>query len=237
MNGLELEAEIRQLDPWFHDLDVKGVRTAPGHPLGSFLQDLWRLIEGAFPDRMDGRTVLDVGCNAGFYALRLHARGARVLGIDHNPHYLRQARFVADVLGADIEYREMDVYRVHELDRTFDYVLFMGVLYHLRHPLLGLERVATRVGQRLIVQSLVRGSEEVMTPAPDYPIDERDVFLDERFPAMHFVEGSYAGDPTNWWIPNDSAVSGMLRSTGMRIDRRVAPGVYFCSPASRWSVT
>jgi tRNA (mo5U34)-methyltransferase len=233
MNVRELEEGIRQLNPWFHDLEVKGVRTAPDHPLGSFLQDLWRLIEGGFPERMDGMTVLDVGCNAGFYSLQLRARGADVLGIDHNPHYLRQARFVADVLGADIEYREMDVYTVHELDRTFDYVLFMGVLYHLRYPLLALDRLAGLVGERLILQSLVRGSQSIMTPEPDYPITERDVFAEPSFPAVYFIEGSYAGDPTNWWVPNDSALMGMLRSAGFQIDQRVAPGVYFCSPAVR----
>src|SRR5690606_12941796 len=112
-----------------------GVSTAPNHPLGEFLSDTWELVEPAFPRDLTGATVLDIGCNAGFYSLKLHERGARVTGIEPDPRYLEQARFAADVLGADIEYLPLDVYDVDRLGRSFDYVLFLGVLYHLRHPL------------------------------------------------------------------------------------------------------
>ncbi|MFW6331332.1 MAG: hypothetical protein ACOC3J_06370, partial [Gemmatimonadota bacterium] len=59
---------VRRLGPWFHDLDLNGVRTAPDHPLGDFLRDLWRMVSPAFPADMRGKTVLDIGCNAGFYS-------------------------------------------------------------------------------------------------------------------------------------------------------------------------
>jgi tRNA (mo5U34)-methyltransferase len=159
-----LDERIRALGPWFHDLDLGGTRTAPDHPLGSFLQDLWSLVEPAFPRNMTGMSVLDIGCNAGFYSLQLHARGARVLGVDHDARYLEQARLAAQIKGADIEFAQLDVYDLDRLDRTFDYVLFMGVLYHLRHPLYGLERVARRVGGRLVLQCMVRGSADLLAP-------------------------------------------------------------------------
>lgn len=219
--------------PWFHDLELKGVRTAPNHPLGGFLEELWDVIAPVFPERLEGRTVLDVGCNAGFYSLRLRERGAAVTGIDHNPRYLEQARFAARIRGLDIDYRELDLYDVESLGRRYDYVLFMGVFYHLRHPLLGLERVSRVVGGRLVLQSLVRGAREVMTPAPDYPIEERAVFEDPRFPAMYFIEGAYAGDATNWWIPNDSCLTAMLRSCDLRIEAHLAPGIYVCEREER----
>ena len=80
MSTIELQSDLREriesLGPWFHDLDLRGVRTAPQHPLGGFLLDLWSQVESAFPADMTGKTVLDIGCNAGFYSLRLHARGA-----------------------------------------------------------------------------------------------------------------------------------------------------------------
>lgn len=226
-----LEAEIRGLDPWFHDLDLHGIRTAPNHPLGNFLQEVWSTVAPAFPNDLRGKTVLDIGCNAGFYSLQLHARGARVTGIEHDPHYLAQARFAAEIVGAEIEYLEMDVYDIDRLGRSFDYVLFLGVLYHLRHPLYALEKVASVVGERLIVQSMLRGSMEVFPVAPDYPITEREVFHAEGFPAMYFIERHYAGDPTNWWIPNRAAMEAMLRSAGMQIERHSGGEVFYCSPA------
>jgi tRNA (mo5U34)-methyltransferase len=228
-----LEERIRALDPWFHDLEIHGIHTAPDHPLGNFLQDLWTQVEPAFPEDMTGKTVLDIGCNAGFYSLRLHARGARVTGIEHDPHYLRQARFAASELGADIEYHLMDVYDVDRLGRQFDYVLFMGVLYHLRYPLYALDKVARLPRERLVFQSMLRGSVDTMPVLGDYPITEREVFEDPRFPCMYFLEHSYAGDPTNWWVPNRAAMEAMLRSAGLHVDERRGSEVFYCSPAAR----
>jgi tRNA (mo5U34)-methyltransferase len=229
----DLAAKVRELGPWFHNLDLHGVCTAPDHPLGPFLTDLWAVIEAVFPRDMRGLTVLDIGCNAGFYSLKLHERGARVTGIDHDPHYLSQARFAADVLGADIDYLEADVYELNRLGRTFDYVLFMGVFYHLRYPLLALDRVAAATRQRLVFQSLVRGSSVVREMAADYPISEEKIFEQPGMPALYFVEHSYAGDATNWWIPNDAAVQALLRSAGFRIKQQLTRQVYVCSPRAR----
>jgi tRNA (mo5U34)-methyltransferase len=75
LSSTSLEERVRALGPWFHDLEIHGVRTAPGHPLGDFLDELWLQVEPAFPADMRGMTVLDIGCNAGFYSLKLHERG------------------------------------------------------------------------------------------------------------------------------------------------------------------
>ncbi len=232
-----VEAEVRRLGPWFHDLDLGGVRTAPDHPLGGFLGDLWSTVEAAFPADMTGKRVLDIGCNAGFYSFQLRRRGARVLGIDHDPRYLAQARFAAGVLGLDVEFRELEVYDVVELGETFDYVLFMGVLYHLRYPLLALDRVARVVEETLVVQSMVRGAAPPAAVSTDAPLEEERMFHEPGFPGMYFVEHSYAGDPSNWWIPNEAGLQAMLRSAGLVIREHPGPGIYFCGPNvdfTRW---
>lgn len=232
----QIRRDVDALGPWFHDLELGGVRTAPNHPLGNFLQDLWATVAPAFPEDMHGTTVLDVGCNAGFYAFQLAARGAEVLGVDHNPRYLAQARYAARVLGReDVEFLELDAYDVPQLGRRFDYVLFMGVLYHLRHPLLGLDRIRQVVGGRLVFQTLVRGHPELMEAEQDYPFEEAAIFEDARFPRLYFVEHRYAGDPTNWWVPNDSAAAALLRAADFRIESHAGPGVYFCAPGPRMS--
>lgn len=232
MSPAAVAEQVRALGPWFHNLNLHGIRTAPDHPLGGFLEDLWQQVELAFPSDMTGKTVLDIGCNAGFYSLQLHSRGAQVTGVDHDLHYLNQARFAAQVLGADIEYHQLDVYDVDKLDRTFDYVLFMGVLYHLRYPLLALDKVAKLSRERLVVQSMIRGVPGTIPVETDYPITESAMFEHPRFPAMFFLEHSYAGDPTNWWVPNEAGMEAMLRSAGLRIDAHPSREVYFCSPST-----
>src|SRR5882757_5547899 len=93
------------LGPWFHNIDLGGVMTAPDHFLGDYPAVKWRRFADSIPADLTGRTVLDIGCNAGFYALQMKARGAsRVLGIDVDVDYLRQARFAANALGAEIEF-------------------------------------------------------------------------------------------------------------------------------------
>jgi tRNA (mo5U34)-methyltransferase len=229
----DLVERVREIGPWFHDLDLHGVRTAPDHPLGPFLHELWEQVEPALPADMTGMSALDIGCNAGFYSLQMARRGARVTGIDHDAGYLAQARFAAEVLGHEIEYLQLDVYDVERLGRQFDFVLFMGVFYHLRHPLLALDRVAGLVRQRLVFQTMIRGRPGAIQLGADHPITETALFEDPWMPAMYFVEHQYAGDPTNWWIPNESGVEAMLRSAGLRIDAHPAREVYFCSPATR----
>ena len=106
---------------------------------------------------MGGKRVLDIGCNAGFYSLEMKRRGAsHVLGIDTDERYLRQARFAAEVCELDIEFRRMAVWDVGTLGEQFDLVLFMGVFYHLRHPLLALDLLRQYAAKDLFVfQSIV----------------------------------------------------------------------------------
>lgn len=232
-----LAARVRALGPWFHNLRLGSppVQTAPDHPLGDYPASFWRCFAHAIPADLTGQTVLDIGCNAGFYSFEFARRGARrVLGVDHDPRYLAQAAFARGVLDLDVEFRQLDVYHLDQLaaEGPFDWVLFMGVLYHLRHPLYGLEQVARLVGGRLLFQTMERGVGANMDVAQDYPISERGVFLDQRFPALYFVERSYAHDPTNWWIPNPAAAAAMLRSVGLRILQQPCVEVYLCAPAA-----
>src|SRR5687768_1903481 len=136
----DLARRIEELGPWFHNLRLGGLETAPGHFLGDFPRTKFERFAHAVPADLSGKSVLDIGCNAGFYAQEMKRRGAsRVLGIDSDPHYLRQAKFAAEQAGVDIEYRLMSVYDAARLRERFDLVIFMGVLYHLRHPLLALD--------------------------------------------------------------------------------------------------
>jgi tRNA (mo5U34)-methyltransferase len=180
--------------------------------------------------------VLDIGCNAGFYSIEMKRRGAdRVLGIDSDQRYLAQARLASETLGySDIEFAKIDVYDVGRIDERFDLVIFMGVLYHLRHPLLALDLIHEHVARdMLLFQSMQRGSKHVLPLDEDYEFDESDIFFETGFPKLHFIEQRYSDDWTNWWVPNRACTEAMLRSAGFAIDKRIEEEVYLCRKASR----
>jgi tRNA (mo5U34)-methyltransferase len=174
--------------------------------------------------------VLDIGCNGGFYSIEMKKRGAeRVLGIDFDDDYLAQARFAAEVAGADIEFRRLSVYDLPSLGETFDLVLFMGVLYHLRHPLLALDILHDCVTRDLLVfQSMLRGSSGTREFARDCEFTEIAQFDDPAYPRMYFVEHRYAHDPTNWWVPNRACAEAMLRSAGFDLIAHPEDEVFVC---------
>lgn len=231
LSPVQIEERVRSLGRWFHNIDLRGIKTAPDHFLGDYPNIKWQHFAHAIPADLSGKSVLDVGCNAGFYSIEMKKRGAaRVVGIDSDEVYLEQGRFAAGVSGyGDIEFRRMDVYDVGKLGEQFDVVIFMGVLYHLRHPLLALDILHdTVVKDVMVFQSMQRGSSNVAGVADDYPFWDRSVFEREGYPLMYFVEKKYAEDPTNWWIPNRACVEAMLRSSGFRIVDHPEDEVYIC---------
>lgn len=236
----DLRAKIDALGPWFHNLDLAGVRTAPDHFLGDYPAVKFRRFADALPADMSGKSVLDIGCNAGFYSFEMARRGAaEVLGIDWDDRYLAQARLAAEIVGVTgVTFEKLSVFDVALLGRRFDLVIFMGVLYHLRHPLLALDLVREHVaGDLLLFQTMQRGSDAVFDVPQDHPFhmpgtfEPPPWFEEPGYPRLHFIEHRYAGDHTNWWVPNHACSEAMLRSAGFRILQRPEEEVYLCRVA------
>jgi tRNA (mo5U34)-methyltransferase len=232
MSAEAIQARIEALGEWFHNFRLEGVETAPRHFLGDYPAIKWQRFAHAIPADLHGWTVLDIGCNAGFYSQEMKKRGAdRVVAVDSDPRYLAQARFAAEVTGLDIEFRQLNVYELPALRERFDLVLFMGVLYHLRHPLLALDILHDAVVDKLLVfQSMMRGPASAPTIEPDYAFTDSTPFADPSYPRLYFVEHRYAGDPTNWWIPNRGCAEAMLRSAGFEIAAHPEEEVFICRP-------
>jgi tRNA (mo5U34)-methyltransferase len=233
VTGERQDEDIAALAPWFHNLHLPdGRQTAPDHPLGDFPAFKWAQVADSIPADLEGWRVLDIGCNAGFYSFELAKRGARVLGIDHDEHYLEQARWAAERFGLAerTEFRRMGVYELAREQASFDLILFMGVFYHLRYPLLALDLVARRVKRLMVFQSLSMPGTEVLEHTGGEGLDERDSMIRPGWPKMAFIEHTLAGDPTNWWAPNRAAAMAMLRSAGLRILREPGEETFVCEP-------
>jgi tRNA (mo5U34)-methyltransferase len=235
----EVGRRVAELAPWFHNLHLPdGTQTAPDHPLGDFPASKWRRIAPALPADLRGWSVLDVGCNAGFYTFELARRGARVTAVDHDPRYLAQARWAAVRLdlAQRVRFVRADAYQLArqgiEGGEAYDLVLFLGVFYHLRYPLLALDGLARRTRRLMVFQSLSLPGEEVVADGGDRPLEARGDLLAPGWPKMAFLEGSFAGDPTNWWVPNRAAAEAMLRSAGLEVVARPEPETYVCRPSA-----
>jgi tRNA (mo5U34)-methyltransferase len=237
----DLAARVAALAPWFHNIDLgNGLTTAPDHFLGDYPRFKYARFAEAIPADLTGKTVLDIGCNAGFYSFEMAKRGAkRVLGIDEDERYLAQARLVAEALDfPDVEFRKLSVYDVGALGETFDLVIFMGVLYHLRHPLLALDLIREHVaGDLMLFQTMQQGSRDVADVPEDHPffvpgtLNPPPYFDEPGYPKLHFIERQFAGDWTNWWAANMAASRAMLRAAGFTIEAQPEAEVYLCRTA------
>jgi tRNA (mo5U34)-methyltransferase len=231
----ELAHTIAALGPWFHNLHLNGQQTAPRHFLGDYPAVFFERFAQVLPADLRGWRVLDVGCNAGFYSFEMKRRGAaQVVGLEVEPLYVRQARFAAAQLGmsSDIDFREGSVYDVAALDGPFDLVLFLGVFYHLRHPLLALDLLRHHaVGRLLLFQTMIRGTADPVRVFPDYAFDDHESLQAPGFPRLAFVEHRYAGDASNWWIPNRACAEALLRDAGFEILANPHHEVFLCRPA------
>jgi tRNA (mo5U34)-methyltransferase len=217
MTREEILSELERLQPWFHRIDLGGglftktesVMGEPvDHPAGP-----WGVIGKCFPEDLAGKTVLDVGCNAGFYAIEAKRRGAaRVLGVDGQRQHVRQAVFVRKALGLDIEYRRMNVY---ELNRRgvgqFDITLALGLIYHLKHLVLALENLYEVTRELLVVETAIMPPSR--TPESfTHPLGEAEM----RLHPLAFVENPPEAKEQvfNWFLPGVEALGALLRNVG-----------------------
>ncbi|QMU29215.1 TIGR04290 family methyltransferase [Adhaeribacter radiodurans] len=226
-----LQQEIDQLKPWFHNIHLPdGTQTAPNHTLGDFPAFKWQDIAPYIPEDLTNWKVLDVGCNAGFYTIELAKRGAQVLAIDIDPHYLKQAAWIAQQFGLEkqIEFRQLQVYDVAHLEQKFDLIWYMGVMYHLRYPLLSLDILSQKLNRLMVFQTLTMPGEEVAEVPQDLDFNDREKMQQDGWPKMAFIEQRLAGDVTNWWAPNHAAIEAMLRSCGLNVMHRPAHEIYLC---------
>lgn len=232
MSTTAIAKQIKALGPWFHNLHLpNGEQTAPEHFLGDFPRFKWQQIAPYLPKDMSGLQALDIGCNAGYYSFELAKRGARVTAIDIDEHYLKQARWAAETLDlADkIDFRRAAVYQLAHETQQYDVIWFMGVMYHLRYPMLALDIVRKCCKGQMIFQTMTAPGDEVLATQQNYELHQRDIMNQPGWPMMAFIEHRIADDPTNWWAPNHAGVEAMLRAAGFSDIECIAHEIYTCA--------
>jgi tRNA (mo5U34)-methyltransferase len=212
-----LRQRVAEFPYWYHRIELPGGVTTPG----------WAPISPAayrIPDDLSGKRVLDVGAWDGYWTFEALRRGARrVLAIDDFSDYMGTLKesdrhawatfdFCREVLGYGedrCQRKELSVYEVSEESvGRFDVVFCFGTLYHLRHPLLALDRLGAVTDERIFVESAI--------------LDDYSPYrggLGQGYPggqmvAEFYPDNQYGGNATNWWVPTVLCLAHMVRMAG-----------------------
>lgn len=204
MNPEQLRKEVNKIW-WFHQINLGNGIVTPG-----FDRSPQRLKKIRLPEDLRGKTVLDIGAFDGYFSFEVEKRGAKVLAMDE---YAWEGKYpwpsdfkgtkkgfelAKKILKSKVKDIKMNVYDLSPKIGTFDLVLFLGVLYHLQHPLLALQKIAQVTREQLILETHVDSLLSKRPAMTFYPTNELDNF------------------PTNWWGPNPEAVVAMLKTAGFK---------------------
>lgn len=206
----QVKARIAQFEHWYHRIELAPGIVTPGthdSPLAlRFLEDL------GLPKYCEGKRVLDIGCRDGFFAFEMERRGAEVVGIDYALPEITGFSIAAKILGSKVVYKADNVYNLSiEEYGVFDIVLFLGVLYHLRNPMLAIDKIRSvmKPGGLLFVESQMAKMKKLLgMDVPVWQFNPRD----EVF--RH----------TNKWNPNLKGLELLIEECEFEIGKSMLTG-------------
>jgi tRNA (mo5U34)-methyltransferase len=205
-----IRTQVETEDYWFHRIELPGGLLTPG----------WndprteKLPYFGLPDEMHGLRVLDIGHAEGFFSFEAERRGAaEVIGIENYPPMMRKFNTCRAALGSRAQSFRASVY---DLDPrtfgTFDVVFFFGVLYHLRHPILALEKIRDVCTGTLLMQTATCSDNGEVPMAEFHP-----------FGIKSGPPDNPTHDPTCFWFPNPACCAAMLEHVGFKQVERLSP--------------
>jgi tRNA (mo5U34)-methyltransferase len=210
MSDQEIRDRIAAVPHWYHQIEIRPGIVTPG-----INRSAVTLAQLGLPERCDGMRALDVGIRDGFFSFELERRGADVVAIDYVDPADTGFPIARELLGSNVEYIVDNVYNVTpERYGTFDLVLFLGVMYHLRDPLLVLDRLwdvcndsaMLSLETQILDSALLAGDGEELCLMQFHPGD-----------SLH-------GDHTNYWSPNVACTRALMEAAGFEVTREVVDG-------------
>lgn len=205
LSAAEIHRRIASVPYWHHRIEVTPDIATPGAYDPSDL--LQRLELGD----VGGKRVLDVGTRDGYFAFACERLGAEVVTIDSSPPEITGFEVARELLGSRVDYQVGNVYDLTAAQAgTFDIVLFLGVIYHLRHPLLALDRLRDVCRGTIYVESLVCDSSFFVDLERTEPLATLAPSL-AKLPLAQFLPyGRFHRDWTNKWVPNVACLEALL---------------------------
>jgi tRNA (mo5U34)-methyltransferase len=199
---------------WYHKIEI-----APGVFTPGIYDPTPLLGKMNFPADLTGKSVLDIGAYDGFFTFEAEKRGAaKVVAVDQHPIDHMGFALAQRLLESKAEYHVASVYDLSPaVFGTFDVVLFFGVLYHLRHPILAFDKIHSVCKDSLLVESQVL-DEQFIDHGKSIRLKDINSALTDS-PVMQFYpQNELNGDFSNWWSPNVECLRLMLETSGFQVD-------------------
>jgi tRNA (mo5U34)-methyltransferase len=214
LSSAEIEQRLASVEHWHHIISFAHGLRSPG------VYDPADLFERLGLVDLRGQRVLDVGTRDGYFSFRCEQLGADVVAIDNCPPDRTGFPVAKEILGSRVEYRVANVYDLTPQDfGTFDVILFLGVLYHLRHPLLALDRLRALCRGTVFVESLVCDQSFFLSVDRSLQLAEVAPGLVDLPVAQFLPYGKLHRDWTNKWAPNVACLRALIE------DAQFAPEV------------
>jgi len=229
MDRDEIQRLVAEHGRWWHEIEVAPGIVTPGDDSNRMKLPILDAL--GLPRDLRGKRALDIGTSDGYFAFELEKRGAAVTAIDFVPETYSGFATARRILGSQVEYRMDNVYNLApESYGTFDVVLFLGVLYHLRKPLAALDAIRSvmKEGAQLFVGTMLIDEYFLLPDGTTTTLDAIDPILKD-VPLWQFYPGdSLNGDYTNEFAPNRRALEAALAEAQFRVDefRVVSMGGY-----------
>ncbi|NVJ64835.1 MAG: DUF1698 domain-containing protein [Flavobacteriaceae bacterium] len=198
---------------WFHRIRLYGDYETPG--IDNTPEKLQVLDLLGLPKNMTGKRVLDIGAWDGFFSFECERRGAEVVALDHVQSTDTGFHIAAQALDSKVTWTVANIYHLspEELGR-FDIVLCLGVIYHLRHVLLGLDRVRSIMaeGADLFVETAAIDNHAQLDGGHFGSFAQACLGANSTPLLQLYPEKELGGDPTNFFAPNHSGLRGLLKA-------------------------
>ncbi len=204
---------------WFHEIELAAGIVTPGEDSNRLKLPI--LDEIGLPSRADGLKVLDVGCSDGYFSFEMEKRGASVVAMDFVPENYTGFSVAKKALGSDVRYVMDNVYNLNpHTHGTFDIVLLMGVLYHLRKPLEALDAVRSVLSEdgKLFLATLLIDEFVVLPNGRTTTLEALNPELSGIPLWQSYPRDSLNGDFTNCFAPNRRALEVALEEAGFSVE-------------------
>ena len=205
MDTEEIKKRVDGVGQWLHKVEIAPGIVTPGRV---DFPAKWKRLQ--MPESFKGKSVLDIGCNSGSFSFEAERLGAdRVLAADIHPIEARGFKLLSEIKQSRVEYVQATVYELTpEKYGTFDFVFFLGLLYHLEHPLLGLQKTSAMCNESVIVETHVM--ESLSGEIAGESLDS--------VPIARFYPGNELNnDGSNWWGPNVACLREMMKVAGFKV--------------------
>lgn len=221
---------ISQYSRWYHRIEVYPGIVTPG--INDTAANRERFDQLGLPHDCTGLRVLDIGCADGYFSFLMEQRGAaEVVAIDYRRRTSSGFDIAHRLLRSKVRFHDDNVYNLTpERYGTFDIVLFFGVLYHLRNPMLALDTVRTMTGRggKLFAETHIIDEAVQLSDGTIAKMADLSPML-QGAPLWQFYKGgSLNGDITNKWAPNMTGFRHMIEEARFRVAASAAYGLRGC---------